>query len=467
MAKPTVVNYLTQLKTKQYPFRNKHLFTTQKQFQKYLPKATPQLQTAPDNDAEKVHKAEVNTVYLSVCAATFLAAVHRQNFSVMAVTIQQAFNFTMPEMGLLQASMLFGYVFGQFPSGILADKIGGAHLLMVGLFLWSACNAGFAITALAASPLVAMMLVRASLGLSQSVLMPSVAAASATWFDDVDRSTKTSNAWAIHSLGAVLSLCITPAIANVLGWQALFAAYGALGMVVAAIAYTKLPVESKSDDSSIKPKNKTILRINNDLIGQLLLLCWTHSVIGFEFFVYQAWVPTFIYSLGLENMVLVGALSALPWVAVALLSIFGGRLADHLRANKGWSTVSVRKLMQAAAFLGSLVLLPLVVAPDSLSPMASVACLTIALAAQGLNYSGFHSYAQEVALQNSGAVVGLTNSCGVIVGLAGNVLTGQLADSAFGFRGVFGLTILLSVVGALSFVTFADGKPLKFSTVVQ
>ena len=42
-----------------------------------------------------------------------LAALHRVVFSVLAVPIQQQFGLSLPQMGLLQSSLLIGYVVGQ------------------------------------------------------------------------------------------------------------------------------------------------------------------------------------------------------------------------------------------------------------------------------------------------------------------------------------------------------------------
>lgn len=49
-------------------------------------------------------------------------------------------------------------------------------------------------------------------------------------------------------------------------------------------------------------------------MGQVVALCWVHSVIGFGFFILQSWVPTYLSHLGMTDLKTVGALSALPWV---------------------------------------------------------------------------------------------------------------------------------------------------------
>ena len=134
--------------------------------------------------------------------------------------MQEEFNLNTVHMGLLQSSILVGYVFGQVsymqpsqlackqpvpqhcleglawlkrchaliwlyhrgiqvPAGFVADRIGGPNVMLAGLALWS-CFTGLMPLARAAPPsqqLLVLMLLRALLGLSQSVILPSTSAA--------------------------------------------------------------------------------------------------------------------------------------------------------------------------------------------------------------------------------------------------------------------------------------------------
>lgn len=149
--------------------------------------------------------------------------------------------------------------------------------------------------------------------------------------------------------------------------------------------------------------------------------------------------------------------------ATATVSIGAGTLADYLQQQLHWPFSTVRKTMQATANLGSLFLLPLIVttATTSLSPLVAVCSLTAAQALQGFNYSGFHSYVQDVAPSEAGLVLGITNSCGTLAGIGGNVLTGYLAETAYGFKAVFALTLVLCMLSTMTWLCFADGKPVQ------
>ena len=72
---------------------------------------------------------------------------------------------------------------------------------------------------------------------------------------------------------------------------------------------------------------------------------------------------------------------------------------------------------------------------------------------------------QDVAPEDAGKLLGITNTCGTIVGILGNVLTGNLAASKFGYAALFGL------ISCAYFSSFAvwhlciSGKPIKLGNV--
>ena len=76
-----------------------------------------------------------------------------------------------------------------------------------------------------------------------------------------------------------------------------------------------------------------------------------------------------------------------------MISVLAGSAADWVQVHWRLPTLTVRRLMQAAAMLGAaLALAPLAAVPASAVPAPlAVALLTLAVAAQGFNYAGFHS----------------------------------------------------------------------------
>jgi MFS family permease len=123
--------------------------------------------------------------------------------------------------------MLAAYLAGQVPAGLLADRLGGLRVLLVGLALWSGATA---LTALAAAPAppaaltalttalgsggaaakavagadgaVAVLYVsRVLLGLSSACAMPCVTATTVEWVPARSRSGAVSLIYALFNIG--------------------------------------------------------------------------------------------------------------------------------------------------------------------------------------------------------------------------------------------------------------------------
>lgn len=74
--------------------------------------------------------------------------------------------------------------------------------------------------------------------------------------------------------------------------------------------------------------------------------------------------------------------------------------------------------------------------------------------------AGFHSYVQDVAPRSAGLVLAITNTCGTLVGIAGNLLTGYMAASRWGYAGIFALTAVLQAVSGAAWLAGAHGQRL-------
>lgn len=82
-----------------------------------------------------------------------------------------------------------------------------------------------------------------------------------------------------------------------------------------------------------------------------------------------------------------GLLSALPYLAMAIVLQMAGHLADCLRSRRFISTTVVRKLFNCGAFLSQTTFMLL--AAYLLAPLEVVACLTVAVGLGGFAWSGF------------------------------------------------------------------------------
>lgn len=358
--------------------------------------------------------------------------------------------------------------------------MGGVSSLVLGMAAWSLFGVFMLGIPMSGNPIATLFLLRCGLGFSQSVLMPGISATSAQSFSPMERGDKTSGIYACYSIGTVASLIITPVLADSVGTFGSFAAFGVVGIVCSMFGLILLSNNPfcllfRMNDALSGPRQhvqrvpskmhrKSQLARFRKYSGDLMLLCWTHAVIGFGFFVLQSWIPTFLHSLGVSNLRTLGVLSAMPWLLTAAVAAVSGKLSRYLETNKGWNSLSVRRLFQIISSMGGAqCLLLLVFQSQNISPLIATASISIAVAFQGLCYPGFHSYVQDIASNDAGVILALTNSCSIAAGILGNVVTGHLAASAFGFRAVFALTAGLYVLSSITWFIGATGRPIRLT----
>ncbi|KAG1669639.1 hypothetical protein FOA52_010799 [Chlamydomonas sp. UWO 241] len=158
-------------------------------------------------------------------------------------------------VGLLHSAMLAGYLAGQLPAGLLADRFGGERLLLLSLALWSAALLASGAAAAQEGGFTLLLATRAAFGLVSASAMPGVSAMAAEWVPRHARAGAVASVYSAFNLGGVVGLAGTPLISAsvgalgalslaaatgaawaTVGWRALAGARAARGAAAAAAA---------------------------------------------------------------------------------------------------------------------------------------------------------------------------------------------------------------------------------------
>ena len=84
----------------------------------------------------------------------------------------------------------------------------------------------------------------------------------------------------------------------------------------------------------------------------------------------------------------------------------------------------------------------------------------VALSCLAFSYSGYHAYVQDVSGDRAGSVLALTNLCGILMGIAGNILSGYLMEFTGSFSLMFFLTGAMFISSGLAWAALMKGDVL-------
>ncbi len=363
----------------------------------------------------------------------------------------------------------------QVPSGLLADRFGGPRVLLGGLAVWSVATAALPLARGSAAPLAVLTLARVLFGFGSAVALPAVSATVSKLVPAARRASNLATIYAAFNMGSIVGMATTPPLVAASGWPACFLLYGLLGLVWAGVATALLPSyvrkglspTGESADAKRAATPSAGFQLRRGGAVQLAGLIWVHSVIGWGFFVMLSWIPTYLITAhAFTDLRAVGLVSALPWVVCAAVGVVAGSLADWLGERRGWAAFRIRTAMNRVATLGPAAALAAL--PFARGPVTAVLCLCAAMGCQSFNYAGFHAHVQDVAGDQAGTLLALSNTGGIVMGIAGNILTGWLVARTGSFSAIFALSaaLYLSSVAVWTFVLrggpiFADAATLK------
>ena len=282
----------------------------------------------------------------------------------MLSTMQEAMKLDIVELqkaemfGVLMAVFLWIYGFMSPVAGMIADKVSRKWLIVGSLFVWSAVTylMGYA------ADFNQLLILRASMGISEALYIPSALSLIADWHEGKSRSL----AIGIHMTGLYTGQAIGgfgATLAAALSWQQAFHWFGIVGVVYAIVLM--LFLYEKPNHIKEKPAPQAAKKGNPFAGLGIVLTNWAFWVILFYFaapslpgWATKNWLPTlFAESLNIP-MSEAGPIST---ITIALSSfvgvIVGGILSDkwvqkNIRGRVYTGAIGLGMTIPALALLG-------------------------------------------------------------------------------------------------------------------
>ncbi|KLV27535.1 MFS transporter [Niallia circulans] len=382
-----------------------------------------------------------------------LAYLDRANYSFGAAGgLAEDLNITAATSSLLGALFFLGYFFFQIPGAHYAENKSAKKLIFWSLILW-----GFLATATGLiSNVNILFVIRFSLGVVESAVMPAMLVFLSHWFTKAERS-RANTFLILGNPATVLWMSIVSGyILESLGWRWMFILEG-LPAVIWAFLWWKLvndhPKDAKwlnSDEKAaihqalleeqkeLKPvkdyreafKSKTVILLS------LQYALWSIGVYGFVM-----WLPTIINSAPNASIVTTGWLASIPYVLACVLMLAVSYFSDKYQNRKLF--VYPFLLIGAICFYGSYLI-------GTSNFWLSFILLSIAGGAMYAPYGPFFAIIPEILPRNvSGGAMALINSMGALGSFAGAYIVGYLNDLTGGFGASYNfmaISLLLSAI---------------------
>ena len=177
-----------------------------------------------------------------------------------------------------------------------------------------------------------------------------------------------------------------------------------------------------------------------------------HICINWSLYLVLSWFPTFVNRELGADLQLAGFLALAPTIVSLVMAPLAGRLFDRLVA-RGRDRLTVRRIMQSLAFVGITAAMMAITLTDSL--ILSVTVITLSNALTAFSIGGFATNHLDIAPNQSGLLMGVTNTLAAVSSSASVFVSGWIQDLSGGWDAVFLTAAGVSIFGALIYASLA------------
>ena len=410
-------------------------------------------------------------VFMTVLAV-YICMIDRIAISIAIIPMAEDNGWSATVQGAVMSAFFLGYVTLQIPAGYLSDRFGGKWVLGLGVLFWSLftlltpASAGLGITVLLAC--------RFLMGVAEAVTWPSIYSLYSRWVHPDRRASAVGLMNSGISGGSVIALICTPWLISVWSWQGAFYLYGLLGVLWFAVwaplarsrpadktdwAASDAILATAEAGSSADQANVTARTVYPRLTVRGMLrsravwaIAIAHICINWSLYLVLSWFPTFINRELGADLQLAGFLALAPTIVSLIMAPLAGRLFDRL-VTKGHDRLKVRRIMQSLAFVGITAAMMAITLTDSL--ILSVIVLTLSNALTAFSIGGFATNHLDIAPNQSGLLMGVTNTLAAVSSSASVFVSGWIQDLSGGWDAVFMTAATVSVFGAVIYASLA------------
>ena len=393
--------------------------------------------------------------------ALFICYVDRVLISIAGIELQRQFGWSDSAKGLVFSSFFAGYLCLQLTGGVLANRFGGRKVFLLAVLGWSLMT--LLMPPAAYLGLVWLILARFLLGVGEGAAYPTSYNLIRIWMPAREISRAVSLTGAAASVGSVFAFLVVGALMEMLGWPAVFYLFGVFGLLWCGLWILFVPAvpipplerpQPAVKRDTLRPKIPWQALISHRAVMPLYAVSVAFGSVSFTL---ASWLPSYFadtYGAGLAEA---GLYSTFPWVANALVMVWGGALADRW-IQAGRDRLRVRKRLLTLGLVGT-------AAGCLLVTLAGNALLAAALAsllfgALGMAVPGYIPVAGEIFPRHGEILLGFMAALGSLSSLAVVSLTGVVLDLTGSYDAVFAGLAALCLTATAIFRRSASVDPV-------
>ena len=410
-------------------------------------------------------------VFMTVLAV-YICMIDRIAISIAIIPMAEDNGWSPTVQGAVMSAFFLGYVTLQIPAGYLSDRFGGKWVLGLGVLFWSLFT--LLTPASAALGITVLLACRFLMGVAEAVTWPSIYSLYSRWVHPDRRASAVGLMNSGISGGSVIALICTPWLISVWSWQGAFYLYGLLG-VIWFVVWAPLARSRPADKTDWDTPNAASATAEagsatdrNDASAQTVYprltvramlrsravwaIAIAHICINWSLYLVLSWFPTFVNRELGADLQLAGVLALAPTIVSLIMAPLAGRLFDRLVA-RGRDRLKVRCTMQSLAFVGITAAMMGITLTDSL--ILSVTVITLSNALTAFSIGGFATNHLDIAPNQSGLLMGVTNTLAAVSSSASVFVSGWIQDLSGGWDAVFLTAAGVSVFGAIIYASLA------------
>jgi ACS family hexuronate transporter-like MFS transporter len=403
-----------------------------------------------------------------ITAAIAISYFDRQTLPVAIRAIQREIPVTNIQFSHLQAAFLAAYALMYAGSGKLIDVLGTRKGFLLIMLWWSLACASQGLATSVGILACSLFL----LGMGEGGGFPAATKALAEWFPSSERSTAMGLVNAGTAVGAVAAPPLIALTLAHLSWRWVFFLAGAVGLLWTAwwaIEYyppATHPRLSRIEREEIavlldpQPESAKMIRwIDLFRFPQVVGLVSAKFLSDAAWYFYIFWLPKYLYDVHHFDTKQVGYFAWIPYGAAGVGSLLGGWFSSRLM-HKGHSLNFSRKM---ALGLSAGVMPLILLVPHS--PVELVIVLfSIAFAGQQSWSTLVMTLPSDIFPSSMvGSVAGLVGFGGAMGGIVFGLLVGRLLDHGFGYGPVFACVSTLHVIAfCVILLTIRVVRPINF-----